>query len=1248
MYYFRDFIGQLLIGTILLVVFTTFFVNSNVQQTSVLPKSITSFKIEDSDSGQDISAINPLSKASSSEYVDFKHYGDQVNTYYFDRIMNHIENFSSFNSRVTGYPGYEKAINYIEKSFRSNNLTNVQTLFYPLLIPYDRETSIMIDGKNYSAHTLAPNSVHICKTPSLSGPVVYGGSGTFSDLDDRKIENSIVVLEFNSHDNWINAVSLGAKAIIFLSPPETDRYEVEFKKIDIPLYIPRIYIDNITVAEIVKELSFEPVNSITLHSDIEWVSIEAKNLMGVLPGLDDDIIIISSYFDSNSIIPSISPGADEACGIATLLELIHLMREENITPQKTIMFLALSGHNQGAAGAREFVFQNYDILNIKGGIQLFISLDLSTANNKIGINPYGYLYKFRLRYTMGNNLYARLKTIGENFLLNYAEPIREATGFSFEVQSYINLDTFEQIAPIVFVGDQEPFIASNVLGLSFFTAEANRLYFNTPFDLVENLQPELLKDQVVYSFCALIQVLNEENLGNYLDLVQKDFSLIQNMYVGFGLIEGHCKEYNKTTGHFSNIPDAIIQIISQDLESGSQSIFSFYTKTDEYGFYQVRGISSSQPNNPLIFIAKAYFFDSEGNLDKISDLGKYGSSFPQSNKLTSKKIIVNPIIFSCGTIGFLGVSHPIDQTPCAQSLQYEIEDPTTDNHLLSYNYLGAKSISLVFIAPNICAKITGRLPDGVIAIYATNSSRNNLHGYGFLVNEGDFKNLGISTFITSKDLLAISQFYINTYLESGIYDKRVFNTFQSATILLNAAIKSMNNYSYSEAIMTISEAQKWSFESFKQSKKIIEGGIASALFFTLLMIPFSIIVALLISHQKQILTGILVYIITFCLFYIINPVFQIIPHLMLTLIALFNLTSIFPIFLYLSQEGYFFLKTKRKEFLGSHFSETDRISTFLIGVKTGISRMKNHKYQTLLSLSSLSLLTFSLTLYISASHLGSESFIELALPIMIAILLMINTSISIIYQSKNEISIFISLGLSPNQIIRLFLTEFFISSIIGIMIGYLGGVAYIRMSSMFGFISDQFSINYSSDVVISTIMLSLLGLFLSILYPLRISGQISVPSQKRTWEFSSLPEEGGTKWNISLPFITSSEAEAEGILNFLFEYFLIFESESVGGGFFLRNIYNKSVQGIKKHLIAKVNLAPFDMGILQIVNIFFLFDAGKKHWTLFIELTRLEGPLNAWVPSVKRFIAEIRNQLLIWRILPIEEKLAKIGNQDNF
>ncbi|MFX0013155.1 MAG: M28 family peptidase [Promethearchaeota archaeon] len=1422
-----------------------------------------------------------------NDLIDFLDLSKQINETYFENIESHISNLSSFGSRVTGYPGYEQTVNYIVDFFQKQNLSNVETISYPLVIPLEKNTYIEIKGENYSAYTLAPNSVHSCKTPpnGVSGKLIYGGSGKYSDLDGKDIAGSIVVLEFNTNDNWLNIAGLGARGVIFLAPNDTDRFEANSKSIDVPLNFPRFYIQNYTTIETVKRFAQQYNQTVTLYSDIEMTMIEAKNVKGLLSGRSDDQIIISAYFDSSSVVPSISPGADEACGIATLLELIHVINDNKIIPQKTIMFLALSGHNQAAAGAREFVYQNYDILNRESGIKLFLTLDLSASNYKIGINPYGYLYRFKLQFTTATNLEGRIKDVGENYLVEYASHIREASNYNFEVNSYIRKQRFEDIAPITFVGDQEPFVASNVIGLSFFTSESHRLKFNTPFDLPKYLQMDHLKSQVVYSICALTQLVLEEDLDKVLDLEHRDFSIRHTTHVGYGIIQGHCKERNETTAWFSDVPNVLIRVSSRDPSRGLYGEYTYLTKTDNDGFFEIHGISSSQPDINLEFIAEAYEFDSKGNLIKATNLGSYGQTFKRSNKLTSKTITINPTVFKCGTVSLFEVTHPYTQALSANSLTYQVLDPETRNLFFSFGYIGIKSVSLVFLYPDTSSIMVGELPDGVLGVYATNSSSEKPRGEGFKVQMGEFQNLGISSFITSLDLQAATKTYVELYTSYNIYDSLVNDTFERAINLMDSAFIQKNNLEYSKAIVTIKEVQTWSLDAFKQARRVIEDGTSTTIFFAILLLPFSFALASLLftfeSGIKRVVVTSIIYGTTLLFFYIIHPGLHLSSNIFMIIIGIIAIIFVFPAFYMIYQEGYDYLKSLRVKIIGAHFADTSRTSTILIAMSTGIARMKKRKGRTVIALSGIVLITFSLTLFTSASTqvavstrgveletpyngvyfrmkdwkeplseelydflnvkygekttissrwwlyppsqeangflkvtnidgktswegeavlgltaeepsfqplissiltegtwfnssnsmecilsefsansldvhvndtiiwsgskfnvigiINEESFdeiqdfdgeeitpknnrapspsvhlpaklifilpaetakdfgaslyaisilaneevanniadsvsstygrylevkvgnngivsthrrviqdfgrglVEMGIPLTIAILLMVNTSISTVYESKKEIAVFTSLGLAPFHIAGLFLAEFLVYAVIGSVVGYLGGITTAVLLSAIGMFPESLAINYSSGSVINALGFGIAGILLSTIYPLRISARMSVPSVRRAWELATSPQEDGVHWSIPLPFVAATEQEAEGIIHFLREFFIIYESESVGGVFFAQNIrvVEKKEPRQEKHLMATVNLAPFDMGLKQNVDLYTYLDEIKYRYVFEIELERLEGILSAWETSVRRFVDSIRKQLLIWRSLSKEEKATK-------
>jgi hypothetical protein len=275
-----------------------------------------------------------------------------------------------------------------------------------------------------------------------------------------------------------------------------------------------------------------------------------------------------------------------------------------------------------------------------------------------------------------------------------------------------------------------------------------------------------------------------------------------------------------------------------------------------------------------------------------------------------------------------------------------------------------------------------------------------------------------------------------------------------------------------------------------------------------------------------------------------------------------------------------------------------------------------------------------------------EGLGELGIPLLIAVLLMINTSVSTVYESRKEINTFTSLGLAPVHIAGLFLAEFLVYAIIGSVLGYLMGITSAVVLSALGIFPESLAINYSSGSIVSALGLGIGGILLSTIYPLRISAKMSVPSVRRTWELKTTYEDDGKTWTIPLPFVAASEQEAEGIIEFLREYFVIYESESVGGAFFAQNISTSETdrERKEKHLTALVNLAPFDAGLKQEVDVYTYLEEIKFHYVFEINLVRLEGILLAWESSVRRFVDSIRKQLLIWRSLPKEEKALKSEN----
>jgi hypothetical protein len=86
--------------------------------------------------------------------------------------------------------------------------------------------------------------------------------------------------------------------------------------------------------------------------------VQGENIYALIEGenpeLKEQLIVVEAFYDSTPLIPGMSPGADEASSIFSLLELARFLRDN--PPGRSILLLATSGHAQTLAGMREFIW----------------------------------------------------------------------------------------------------------------------------------------------------------------------------------------------------------------------------------------------------------------------------------------------------------------------------------------------------------------------------------------------------------------------------------------------------------------------------------------------------------------------------------------------------------------------------------------------------------------------------------------------------------------------------------------------------------------------------------------------------------------------------------------------------------------------------------------------------------------------------------------------------------------------------
>jgi len=276
-----------------------------------------------------------------------------------------IRALSAFEDRGTGTAGCRAAAEYIKEQFQEAGFSEVGVHRYSLPILRQGKSQMAVPDRDraLSLHPLLGNAIspQAIDPQGLKGPLVYTGAGDLTEFNGKSIEGAILLMELDSGENWIQAASLGAKALIYVDRGLSralfeDKHELS------PIQFPRFWISLEDARSCFGE--FETASKglvfpeIQLNSEVSWNEVVGENIYCLVPGrnatLQEELMMIEAFYDSTAYVPGLSPGADEAVSIATLLELARKFKET--PPERSVLLVATSGHAQSLAGLRDLVW----------------------------------------------------------------------------------------------------------------------------------------------------------------------------------------------------------------------------------------------------------------------------------------------------------------------------------------------------------------------------------------------------------------------------------------------------------------------------------------------------------------------------------------------------------------------------------------------------------------------------------------------------------------------------------------------------------------------------------------------------------------------------------------------------------------------------------------------------------------------------------------------------------------------------
>ncbi|MEI6519143.1 MAG: FtsX-like permease family protein [bacterium] len=271
-------------------------------------------------------------------------------------------------------------------------------------------------------------------------------------------------------------------------------------------------------------------------------------------------------------------------------------------------------------------------------------------------------------------------------------------------------------------------------------------------------------------------------------------------------------------------------------------------------------------------------------------------------------------------------------------------------------------------------------------------------------------------------------------------------------------------------------------------------------------------------------------------------------------------------------------------------------------------------------------------IHVLAPTMKASGVKDLFFPILLGAMVVFGTMLGSVADREKEIYTFSALGLAPAHVATLFFAEALVYAFIGGMGGYLLAQSLMKILMVlrdFGLVSVP-EMNYSSLNAIVTILIVMLTVLISAIYPAFKASRSANPGVLRAWK-SPVPD--GDNFHIVFPF-TVSQYDITGVVSFLKEHFENFSDTGLGTFMAQESslILDESNPGIKS-IIA---LAPFDLGVTQTFALRSTPSEIPGIDEVMIDLTRLSGQQKDWQRLNKVLLDDLRKQFLIWRALPQE------------
>ncbi|MDP6038506.1 MAG: FtsX-like permease family protein [Candidatus Latescibacteria bacterium] len=890
-----------------------------------------------------------------------------------DRVLNNIpesdvealiQRFAHFESRVPGYPGHEAAAQFITSEFKRFGLKDVENELFDVTTPVDRGGTLTLTdtGEQIPIHSMWPNLVKTSTVSPTSGRLIYGGDGEFASFDGQTLENAIVLMEFNSWNNWINAAMLGAQQIVFIEPDSTLTSQAEQKFLQVPNSVERFWISKKSGRKLQAQLRKQGEMNVVIQAQMPWKKHQAPNVLGWLPGTDpvlkNKTVVISAYYDAMSVVPALAPGAEMACSIAGLLQLAKYFAK--FPAKHTVLFLASSGHHLGFRGICDFLGRHArkeehfaKLMTEPLDIQLFIGLDLTSQNDEIGVwhNNVSSVYFKRFFTPFGRSFVTYAKAIAKRFGLDpddaLVDGINPKGGMSWTMY----------VPGKMIRTDGQTVMTAGLPALSLITVNDARFRVDTPLDTPEYVNIKSLTGQIRILAGVLDFGLNDADFIPSQPIDPKD-----NMR---GL-----KGFVRTFPRRSITPDrprpGAISSLRMGIDKSVKGVRRIYFDlADEKGEFYMPGISERRVD------VQSYYVDPEsGEITYAPNRGRQGKiyrgEFDMDWWITKK----TRILFPCITTDFYDTVDPRYLTKLSRISLYGAGNTAPQEYGYAIGFGSDEPVGTIFTTPGERVKIAMRSGSTGVRYLLLNSqsaqSKEAARGTGFqTLTHGAFHR---TSFQAAKDMWTLNEARMRELEQFSVENQRLKNLHTQAKYHLDEAEQAMQDKRWADFVKHTRAGMGIESRAYPDVKSTQNDVIRGVIFFMLLVIPCAYFVERLLFTFSDVRYQILgfggVFVVIWIFLSQVHPAFELSNPFVILLAFVILALAIFVISIVSSRFNENIRRLRSAEVL-LHETDVGRISASLAAFQLGIANMKKRRMRTVLTFITLVLLTFTVLSFTS-------------------------------------------------------------------------------------------------------------------------------------------------------------------------------------------------------------------------------------------------------------------------------------------